>query len=189
MQLHRNSLGTSQEDKSGQSVCNDTRLGPKRLPLKFPLLSIASNYDRFGNLTPGDFLEKHWDPNVTYNGSVVGGWKYPKHGGFQLDVDGIPIRRTITLPEGMIVDRFGKEQGHYIAAADAPFAQRSLPPDALNRCLGDFMDCFGDNIFYPNGYHIYKVMKPFEVVAGPIAPAFGQFGLVFTFQIRTMSLS
>lgn len=155
--------------------------------MKFPLLSIASNYDRFGNLTPGQFLKEYWDESLVRNGKVVGGWKYPKHEGFQLDVDNIPIRRTIKLLEGMLVDRFGDEDGHFIAAADAPFAQRSLPPDSLNVCK-DKEICIpvGMPRHYPHAYHLYRVLKPFEVVAGPVAPAFGQFGLVSIFQTYTI---
>ncbi len=29
---------------------------------------------------------------------------------------------------------------------------------------------------YPYNYHVYRVLKPFEVLAGPIAPWFGQPG-------------
>ncbi|KAL8670853.1 MAG: hypothetical protein Q9168_004632 [Polycauliona sp. 1 TL-2023] len=60
------------------------------------------------------------------------------------------------------------QTGAYLGAADAPFDQRALPPNALTTDP-NFPD-------YPYNYHIYTVMESFEVVAGPIAPWFGQPG-------------
>ncbi len=59
--------------------------------------------------------------------------------------------------------------GSYISAADAPYSQRALPP--LN------LDTPADTPDYPYNYHVYTVMKPFDVLGGPIAPWFGQPGL------------
>ncbi|KAI9865487.1 MAG: hypothetical protein M1824_002226 [Vezdaea acicularis] len=153
--------GANDTGKDGRAyVCRDPRLGPKRLPRRLPLLSLVSDYDRFGNLTPGDFLKK-W----TANGYYV----YPPQNGFQLNTDGAPILGNLTLQVGTKLDRFGSEYGSYVSAADAPYDQRALPPASLdtNAAAPDF----------PFSYHVYTVTKPLTVLGGPIAPWFGQPGL------------
>ena len=65
--------------------------------------------------------------------------------------------------------------GAYVAAADAPYAQRSLPPSNL--------DTPPDSPDYPYNYHVYKVLKPLTVVGGPVAPWFGQPGLGAQFYV------
>jgi len=153
--------GTNNTGPTGKNyICNDPRLGPKVLPRKFPLLSFVSDYDRFGGLTPGQFLDK-W----TVNGSYI----YPPLDGFQLDISGNPIQGNMTLAVGQKVDRFGSEYGSYVSAADAPYSQRALPPSNL--------DTSPSAPDYPYNYHIYTVTKPLEVLGGPIAPWFGQPGL------------
>lgn len=62
-----------------------------------------------------------------------------------------------------------KKKGTYVWAASAPFSQRSLSPSSLDTDPG--------NPDFPYGYHLYKVIRPFGVVGGPIAPWFGQPGL------------
>lgn len=86
-------------------ICRDPRLGPKKLPRRFPLLSFVTDYDRFGGLTPGQFLAKWTDP--------ASGWfVYPPQNGFQLDdASGKPILGNMTLQAGAKVDRFGSEYG------------------------------------------------------------------------------
>ena len=59
--------------------------------------------------------------------------------------------------------------GTFVYAASAPFSQRSLPPSSL--------DTDPSNPDFPYGYHLYKVIRPFTVVAGPVASWFGQPGL------------
>ena len=179
--------GTNDTGTTGRSyICRDPRLGPKRLPRRFPLLSFVSDYDRFGGETPGVFLEK-W----TKDGSFV----YPPQNGFQLTTDGQPILGNMTLMVGTKVDRFGSEYGvsyadfsrgsfadayiflagSYVSAADAPYSQRALPPSNLDTPV--------DTPEYPYNYHIYTVMKPLIVVGGPIAPWFGQPGLGAQFYV------
>ena len=85
-------------------ICTDERLGPVQLPRIMPMLSFINNYDRFGKLTPGAFLEKWTLPE---NGK----WRYPPFDGYALDVKGKPISGTITLAVGTKVDRFGEESG------------------------------------------------------------------------------
>ncbi|KAL8992699.1 MAG: hypothetical protein Q9169_006901 [Polycauliona sp. 2 TL-2023] len=143
-------------------ICRDPRLGPVQLPTVFPLLSFVSDYDRFGGLQPGAFLAR-WTDNAT------GFYRYPPQNGFVLDLGGRAILGNMTLRVGMQVDRFGSEYGTYISAADAPYAQRALPPSnlATNPSSPE----------YPYNYHIYTVLKRLDVLGGPIAPWFGQPGL------------
>ncbi|CAM6122119.1 unnamed protein product [Calypogeia fissa] len=144
-----------------QYICGDFRLGPKVLPRRLPLDTFVSNYDRFGGLTPGEFLKKWTDAN--------GDYVYPEQNGFQLNTAGAAINGTMVLQVGALVDRFGSEYGEFMSAADAPYTQRALPPSNL--------DTSASAPDYPYNYHIYQVIKPLTVVGGPIAPWFGQPGL------------
>jgi len=67
-----------------------------------------------------------------------------------------------TLQPGTLVDRYGKDDGSYLAPYGTPFEQRSLPPDYVN-----------------SPYRVYRVVKPINVMSGITAPApqFGQPGL------------
>jgi hypothetical protein len=96
--------GTLNGGESAETyICSDSRLGPKVLPRRLPLGTFVSDYDRFGGLTPGDFLKK-W---TAADGSYV----YPPQNGFQLNVDGAAINGTMVLQTGALVDRFGSEYG------------------------------------------------------------------------------
>ena len=66
-------------------------------------------------------------------------------------------------------------EGKFVSAADAPYSQRALPPNNL--------DPPPDSSDYPNNYHVYNVIKSFEVEGGPIAPWFGQPGLGAQFYV------
>lgn len=141
--------------------CGDSRLGPKRLPTRLPLDNIVYQYDRLGGLCPGEFLAKYTDAGTGF-------FRYPILDGFQLDVNGDPINGTVQLSPGMLIDRFGRETGKFFAPAWTPYIQRSLPPVNLDTPDGD--------VTFPFNYHVYEVLKPFNVTSGPIAPAFGQPG-------------
>ncbi|ESZ93173.1 hypothetical protein SBOR_6452 [Sclerotinia borealis F-4128] len=150
---------------SAPYLCLDWRLGPKVLPRYLPLSSELSSYNRFGGVSPGEFLAKWWNTtsqSYIYPGTVTNG--------FSTDINGNPINGTMILPAGTLLDRFGGEKtGTYLSSADTPYSQRSLPPSNLN-----------DNSYYPGfpyAYHVYRVMQDLEVVGGPIAPWFGQPGL------------
>ncbi|KAF5025086.1 hypothetical protein F66182_2855 [Fusarium sp. NRRL 66182] len=147
--------------ESEADICRDARLGPKKLPKKLPLDNVVETYDRFGGLTPGEFLDRWTDKR--------GNYVYPEQNGFQLDTYGNAINGSMLLGIGTLVDRFGSESGTYISAASAPYSQRALPPWnlATNPDTPDF----------PYNYHVYEVIKPLKVVGGPIAPWFGQPGL------------
>lgn len=126
-------------------ICGDDRLGPVHLPRKFPLLSVVSKYDRLAGFSPSCFLEI-WTKR---DGS--GTWDFPPEYGFLLDSDGKPILSDAVLQVGTRLDRFGDAEGSYLAAADAPFNQRSLPPSSLNE-NPKFPD-------WPYNYHVYEVIK------------------------------
>ncbi|CAM3543491.1 Putative deoxyribonuclease RhsC [Vibrio aerogenes CECT 7868] len=98
----------------------------------------------------GRYVAQSWPPNdgfATKNGSV--------------------LREHITLQPGHMLDRFGgwyedgvfRDLGSYFADMGVPFKNRALPPETLS-----------------SPYRTYKVVKPFEVEAGPIAPWFGDPG-------------
>ena len=61
----------------------------------------------------------------------------------------------------------------YLSPEGTPYAARGIPPESLNPFPG------GE----PCNYYRYRVLKPFAVNAGPIAPALGQprFGLQYVF--------
>ncbi|KAJ7651781.1 hypothetical protein B0H17DRAFT_1147623 [Mycena rosella] len=61
----------------------------------------------------------------------------------------------------MRLDRFGSERGMFLAPADTPFSQRSLPPSSLGP---------------PAVYHVYQVEKDLTALSGEIAGWFGQPG-------------
>jgi hypothetical protein len=105
--------GTNDTGKAGRTyICRDPRLGPKVLPRKFPLLSVVSDYDRFGGLSPGDFLKK-WT-------NAQGYYVYPPKYGFLLNDAGEPILGNTTLPVGSKLDRFGSEYGMFTVNAGVP---------------------------------------------------------------------
>ncbi|UZP39076.1 hypothetical protein NXS19_006892 [Fusarium pseudograminearum] len=41
---------------SKEYICRDARLGPLKLPRKLPLSTFVESYNRFGGLTPAQFL-------------------------------------------------------------------------------------------------------------------------------------
>jgi RHS repeat-associated protein len=79
--------------------------------------------------------------------------QWPANGGFAGD------SATATLVPGTTVDRFGIASGSYVSPTGTPFIQRSLAPGTQ---------------YAP--YNVYTVLKPIQVDAGEIAPAFGMPG-------------
>ncbi|KAF4341876.1 hypothetical protein FBEOM_4193 [Fusarium beomiforme] len=158
-----------QKNKSLQNIyiCGDERLGPTALPINLPLSTFVTGYDRFGGLSPNEFLEKWWDNTMRPDGKRPIGWKYPFKNGFELDDDERPIKANLVLKPGTLVDRFGEPTGRFISPATAPFSQRALHPGNLNT---------GKNQEFPNNYHVYNVTESITVQAGPIRPWFGQPG-------------
>jgi hypothetical protein len=111
-----------------QYICGDFRLGPVKLPTRFSLSGLFSTYDRFGGLCPGAFLAKWTSPST-------GLYVYPPDNGFQLDTAGQPIMGTVTLPVGLLIDRFGSENGTFVSPEGAPYMQRALPPVNLDTAV------------------------------------------------------
>ncbi|KAJ7830960.1 hypothetical protein B0H13DRAFT_2240589 [Mycena leptocephala] len=130
---------------STKYICGDARLGPVILPKKAPFSHM--------------FL-RIWTSNGSYN--------YPGHEtqGFQLSTINVTIAGEETLVEGMLLDRFGGVHGMFLAPTYTPFAQRSLPPSALNDPEGGPTE----------NYHVYKVERNFTVLSGTTAAWFGQPG-------------
>jgi len=145
------------------SVCGDWRFGPRRLPETGILGGILSGYQRFGHLTPVEFLNKWWNPAADHD---RGDWKYPPDQGFAYDNTGHVLAAKVTLHPGDLVDRFGDEFGQYLAPAGGKFAQRALPPSSLNTV----------DLRYPYNYHLYRVLQNTTLCSGPQAPAFEQPG-------------
>lgn len=148
---------------STEDYAGDARLGPAALPDQGPVGEELVAYDRFGGLTPDQFLATYWDP--TANGGQ-GGWRYPPANGFLIGPDGAPIETPMPLRAGTRIDRYGSEFGAFLAPARLPYTSRAIPPQSL------------DNRDNPGGcnYHLYLVLREFRVDGGPIAPAFGQRG-------------
>jgi len=142
-------------------VCGDARLGLRKLPTGIELGDLFHNYERYGNLCPGQFLAK-W-----YN-STAGAYTYPHGTKLQLNTDNLPIEGNIILPIGFQIDRFGSEYNDsaYISPRGSPFRQRSLPPNYVH----------SSSVYPYYNYHVYTVIKPFEVLTGPIAGWFEQPG-------------
>jgi hypothetical protein len=161
---------------SGQTTCSnafldgDSRLGPAQLPTTGPLHPIVVGYQPLAGLTAPQFIATYWDP--TANGGS-GGWRYPPDNGFVILPTGQPEEYPLLLAPGERIDRFGSVFGAFLAPVDTPYASRSLPPMSL--------DNFTTGITC--NYSLYEVEKPFDVEAGPIAPAFGQRGLGRQYQL------
>lgn len=138
------------------------------------MLSFVSNYDRFGRLSPGAFLKKWGRDEIDHKtGYTVWRWNYPEYDGFHLDFDGKPMRAPMRLEKGFKIDRFGSDSGRFVAAADASFNQRALPPSTLNVNQDPLQPQD-----FPWNYHVYEVQQRLWVMGGPVAPAFEQPGLV-----------
>ncbi len=95
------------------------------------------------------------------------GWWYPDNNGFVLR-NGRPVEEPATLRTGQLVDLFGSGTGHFLAPAGTPYVKRALPPTNLDEYVTTAPRF---------NYHLYRVLKPFTVQAGPIRPWFGQPGL------------
>ena len=139
-----------------EHACGEALFGPKELSDKPPFDALFEEYER-PTLQPecDDFFAK-W-------GKIEDGkkrWIYPKNNGFE----GTP-RRT-TLEPGRLIDRFGNSTGGFLSPAGDPYRERSLPPTNLNTPANGPQ----------HNYHVYEVVRPFDVDAGRIAAWFSQPG-------------
>lgn len=65
----------------------------------------------------------------------------------------------VTLPAGTEVDRYGEPDGNVTYAARTQYQHRSLPTDWSNQ-----------------SYHVYRLQRPIEALAGVAVPWFDQPG-------------
>ncbi|MGC0317362.1 TNT domain-containing protein [Kitasatospora acidiphila] len=142
----------------------DARLGPAQLPSTGAVGREMFGYNRTGGASDQSFQQQYYD-------SASGSWKYPPADGYVV-VNNQPVEFDQTLPVGQDIDRFGSEYGSFLAPEGLPYAMRSIPPQSL-----DGSPAAGCN------YHDYKVLKPFAVHAGPIAPWFNQPGCGWQYQL------
>lgn len=149
---------------STQAFQGDTRLGPKNVPNSGPVARLLRGWQRLAGYSPKGYLKLFYD-------AVAKSWRYPPQGGYALTPLGTPVVSSATLVEGQVIDRFGSEGGTYLSPEGTPYSARGIPPESLNPFPG------GE----PCNYYRYRVLKPFSVNAGPIAPALGQpgFGLQY----------
>ncbi|MFI9270260.1 TNT domain-containing protein [Kitasatospora sp. NPDC052896] len=153
---------------SAEFLDGDKRLGPLRLPVLGVVGQELQYYHRTGRLSSQRFLELYWNPVAGPNG----GWYYPPQSGYVLNPDGSPKRVEETLQVGQDIDRYGSEYGSFLAPEGLPYAERSIPPASLDSTPPEACN-----------YHDYRVLKPFTVYAGPIAPWFEQPGLGRQYQL------
>jgi nicrotizing toxin Mtb-like protein len=149
---------------STAAFAGEPRLGPRRLPNAGPVARLLRGWKRLAGFSPRGYLKLFYD-------RVAKSWRYPPQGGYQLTPLGVPVVGQVALIEGQLVDRFGSEGGTYLSPQGTPYAARGIPPESLNPFPGG----------QPCNYYRYRVLKPFSVNAGPIAPALGQpgFGLQY----------
>ncbi|KAJ1323755.1 glycohydrolase toxin TNT-related protein [Microdochium nivale] len=127
------------------------------VPHTLPVSALLQGYEELG-ISKEDFV-KRFCVRIDENKDS---WQYPNPeiGSFLADGAGKPVKVAITLGPGTLVDRFGNDDTPYFAPLGTPYAMRSLPPCVLGL-----------------PYSVWRVLKPLEVEAGPIAPGFLQPGL------------
>ena len=164
-QAHNASAPSGLLDECSAAFFNgDSRLGPAQLPILGIVGFELIGYHRSGDLTDAQLLAQYYN-------SSAGTWIYPPDNGY-LIVNGQPVETQVTLQPGADIDRYGSEYGSFLAPTGLSYAARSIPPQSL------------DNSATANcNYHDYRVLKPFAVDAGPIAPWFGQPGLGLQYQL------
>jgi Tuberculosis necrotizing toxin len=142
----------------------DWRLGPSYLTRTGPIGRMLRGYYPQDDTSRYWFLGCYWQTSQQTN---LSGWWFPDNQGFVLR-NGRPVERPTTLRKGQLVDLFGSGRGNFLAPAGTPYVNRALPPTNLDRFSAT------DPAF---NYHLYRVVTPFTVQAGPIRPWFGQRGL------------
>jgi Tuberculosis necrotizing toxin len=146
---------------------DDPRFGPKTLPNGGLVGLELINYRRTGRLSPQQLLDKYWDP-------VTAWWIYPPKDGYLLDRNGDPIIIPTTLRAGQLIDRYGSEYGQFLAPIGSSYSSRSIPPQSLVSTPAAHCN-----------YRAFKVLKPFTVDSGPIAPWFEQQGYGWQYVLKS----
>lgn len=161
---HRTAGSTSAPPTAYQRYyLNDWRLGPAYLPHTGALGKMLRGYQRTDHTSAARFLACYWQTNSQTGKS---GWWYPDNNGFVLK-NGKPVEHPVKLRRGQLIDLFGSGLGNFLAPAGTPYAERAIPPSNLDTYVKD----------HPYSYHLYRVLMPFTVEAGPARPWFGQPGL------------
>lgn len=147
----------------------DWRLGPKSLPRTGPIGRMLRGYHPAGSTSRYWFLGCYWQTNPQNQPTQqVGGWWFPDNNGFVLR-NGRPVERPVTLRKGQRVDLFGRgDSGHFLAPEGTPYAKRAIPPSNLDEY---------SSASPPFNYHLYEVIAPLTIEAGPARPWFAQPGL------------
>jgi len=147
----------------------DRRLGPAVLPVHGEVGRELGGYERTGDLTVQQFIATYWDP--TANGGL-GAFRFPPDNGYVIGPDGQPEVSQVQLHPGESIDRFGSELRSFLAPEGSSYAPRSIPPQSLVSTPPE-----------PCNFHEYRVIEPFAVDTGPIAPWFAQPGGGRQFQL------
>jgi hypothetical protein len=166
---------TPADECSAAYYDDDFRLGPKHLPVTGRVGRELWGYHRSGDLTDAQLLAEYYSPTAN-NGSP--GWIYPPDNGYVIGRNGKPLETVQTLRTGQDIDRYGSEYGSFLAPSGLAYAARSIPPSSLDSTPA--ASC---------NYHDYRVLKPFAVDAGPIAPWFGQPGYGWQYQLNASLVS
>jgi hypothetical protein len=143
-------------------------LGPQDLPRFGAVGWLLTGYQRLGKMSEKSFLASY---------RTQTGWVYPPADGFKV-VHGRPVKHEQRIRPGERIDRFGYPGGAYLSPARTPFAERALPPQNLTTPSGT----------PESNYHLYCVLKSFDVDAGPIAPWFAQPGDGTQYKLNTAYL-
>jgi hypothetical protein len=148
------------KDTNPDNLCGDWRLGPAQLPDP-NVFNVTAGYNPFPGLCPSAFLFSWYNDTAPRPGFI-----YPQQDGFLIYKNNQTDKTTLILDVGLEIDRFGGENGTFLAPYLSPYSERALPPSNLATTDPKF----------PFNYHAYRVTKPLSVEAGTIAPWFGQEG-------------
>jgi hypothetical protein len=102
------------------------KLGPTEIPDE--LKHLTRDWDRYGGISPDQFVRKYWDPTVRNPDGSFGNWNWAKARGDA----GVPTGGTPYRPRaGEEWDGFAGPSGPLLHPLGTPFTQRSLPPGSL----------------------------------------------------------
>ncbi|KAK2616672.1 hypothetical protein QQS21_000495 [Conoideocrella luteorostrata] len=181
---HYDCTGTANNaEKSKDYICGDENLGlilhgsnatkeTRPSPKNRILDCILRDYDPLAGMKPGALLSKYKNENKQ--------WIYPYANGFSNFTNGTSQSSITDIPPGTSLDRFGSENGSFLAILGTSYGSRALPPSSLNPYPAWPLT----GVDRSNTFHIYHVKEKFEATAGMIAPGFGQTGEGMQFMIE-----